>query len=674
MKYIFFFFLFAVSHAGEAQITYSGKKPGKAMASANNNEVSLANDVLQLKFDSRQGKLSVTSFTDKPTNRSIQFAKDAPLFSIVLPDGTRLTSAAFVIKSPIREETIVPSSGAAVASHKLPGKKISAVFENSKIGLSVEWTAELRDGSNYVREICNFLASRPLEIAKFEMVAIPSSMEMKQVGTVDGSPMSDGDMFFAVEHPLAKIEKTDAASIALLPRSLPLIEDSTFVVSAVWGVAPKDQLRRGFLYYVERERANPYHQFLHYNSWYDLSYEDRTLNDSLCLDRIKVFGDSLITKRGVRMDAFLFDDGWDDYKTLWQFNSGFPNGFTNLRNAAAKYHAGIGVWMSPWGGYDIRKPQRLAYGAKQDPPFETNENGFSLAGPVYYKRFSEVTANFITKYNVSIFKFDGVGAGNGSSGATGQYQRDIESLIRLINGLRSLKPDIFLSLTIGTWPSVYWLSYGDVIWRAGNDTGIRGKGSKRQQWMNYRDAETYKNVVERAPLYPLGSLMYHGLCIADAGLPGTFEMDNKDVADEMWSFFATGTSLEEMYVNPHKLSSQQWDELKKAITWARQHAHLMPDVHWIGGDPAKEEVYGYAAWSNNAGYLTLRNPSDQEQTFIVDAKKVFELPSDANAKFLFLDARAEASDHKKHVVGNGQSITVKLQPFQFMVLDAQSIK
>lgn len=599
---------------------------------------------------------------------------DAPLFSIVLPDGTRLTSAAFVIKSPIREETIVPSSGAAVASHKLPGKKISAVFENSKIGLSVEWTAELRDGSNYVREICNFLASRPLEIAKFEMVAIPSSMEMKQVGTVDGSPMSDGDMFFAVEHPLAKIEKTDAASIALLPRSLPLIEDSTFVVSAVWGVAPKDQLRRGFLYYVERERANPYHQFLHYNSWYDLSYEDRTLNDSLCLDRIKVFGDSLITKRGVRMDAFLFDDGWDDYKTLWQFNSGFPNGFTNLRNAAAKYHAGIGVWMSPWGGYDIRKPQRLAYGAKQDPPFETNENGFSLAGPVYYKRFSEVTANFITKYNVSIFKFDGVGAGNGSSGATGQYQRDIESLIRLINGLRSLKPDIFLSLTIGTWPSVYWLSYGDVIWRAGNDTGIRGKGSKRQQWMNYRDAETYKNVVERAPLYPLGSLMYHGLCIADAGLPGTFEMDNKDVADEMWSFFATGTSLEEMYVNPHKLSSQQWDELKKAITWARQHAHLMPDVHWIGGDPAKEEVYGYAAWSNNAGYLTLRNPSDQEQTFIVDAKKVFELPSDANAKFLFLDARAEASDHKKHVVGNGQSITVKLQPFQFMVLDAQSIK
>lgn len=674
MKYIFVFLLAIAWHFSGAQITYSGTKPGKAVASKKGKELTLANDVLNLKFENRQGTLSVVSFADRPVNRSIAFGEGAPLFSIVLADGTKLSSRDFTIKEPAHIQGIVPASGTAVASRKQPGKRISVHFENAKLGLSVEWTAELHDGSNYVRQVCRFLASRPIEISRFEMIAIPSSVEMQQVGVVDGSPMSNGDMFFAVEHPLAKIEKTGTASTAFLPRSLPLIADSSFIVSAVWGVSPKDQLRRGFLYYVERERANPYHQFLHYNSWYDLSYEDRTLNDSLCLDRIKMFGDSLITKRGVRMDAFLFDDGWDDYKTLWQFNSGFPNGFTNLRNAAAKYHAGIGVWMSPWGGYDIRKPQRLAYGAKQNPPFETNENGFSLAGPVYYKRFSEVTANFITRYNVSIFKFDGVGAGNGTSGATGQYQRDIESLIRLINGLRALKPDLFLSLTIGTWPSVYWLNYGDVIWRAGDDTGLKGKGSKRQQWMNYRDAETYSNVVERAPLYPLGSLMYHGLCIADAGLPGTFEMDNKDVADEMWSFFATGTSLEEMYVNPHKLSSQQWDYLKKAITWARRQAHLMTDVHWIGGDPGKEEVYGYAAWSNNEGYLTLRNPSDQVQTFTVDSRKVFDLPGGANAKFNFIDARAQADDHKQHIVGSGESVTVTLQPFQFMVLDAHAVK
>ena len=35
-------------------------------------------------------------------------------------------------------------------------------------------------------------------------------------------------------------------------------------------------------------------------------------------------------KRGVKLDSFLFDDGWDDHASLWGFNSGFPNGFTPL--------------------------------------------------------------------------------------------------------------------------------------------------------------------------------------------------------------------------------------------------------------------------------------------------------------------------------------------------------
>jgi hypothetical protein len=100
----------------------------------------------------------------------------------------------------------------------------------------------------------------------------------------------------------------------------------------------------------------------------------------------------------------------------------------------------------------------------------------------------------------------------------------------------------------------------------------------------------------------------------------------------------------------------------------------MPDVHWIGGDPAKDEVYGYAAWSNNEGYLTLRNPSDHEQTFRVDAKSVFALPVMANPRYNFFDARAEADDHKKHIVGSGSSVSIILQPFEFKVLDAHAVK
>ena len=478
-------------------------------------------------------------------------------------------------------------------------------------------------------------------------------------------------MFFALEHPMSQVEQNPSHSTIFLLRSEPL-SVSPFTTSSVWGVTPVNQMRRGFLYYVERERAKAYHQFLHYNSWYDLSYADRTLNDSLCLDRIKVYGDSLVTKRHTKMKAFLMDDGWDDYKTLWRFNSGFPNGFANLKEAAGALDAGIGVWLSPWGGYDVRKPQRIEYGKKQNPPFETNENGFTLTGHVYYNRFKEITSDFIKKYNISIFKFDGVGAGNGASGGSLAYQKDIEAFLMLLTELRKLKPDLFLSLTIGTWPSVYWLKYGDATWRAGDDTGLEGKGSLRNQWITYRSAETYKNIVLRSPLYPLNAVMYHGITIAGQGIPGKLEMDPESIADEIWSFFGTGTNLQEMYINPHKLKSADWDCLAKAVGWARENENVMADVHWVGGDPAKEQVYGYAAWGRDRGILSLRNPSSEKKSFLVDVSKVFELPAGFQNNYLFFDARAEAVNNKMPIVGSGKSFTIALNPFEVKVMTARA--
>lgn len=41
--------------------------------------------------------------------------------------------------------------------------------------------------------------------------------------------------------------------------------------------------------------------------------------------------------------------------------------------------AGIGVWLSPWGGYGQAKEERLQAAAREG--YETNAMGFSLAGP-----------------------------------------------------------------------------------------------------------------------------------------------------------------------------------------------------------------------------------------------------------------------------------------------------
>jgi hypothetical protein len=656
------------------QAIYPGDQPGQAVIyKASDNQVILENNILKFTLINNVERIGLNSFEDKITHEQLNF-KAFPIFELVLRDGNILSSNDFTILNSCILPDNTEETKPAATTGNLPGKIYGADLANQKYNLKIHWEVILKNDANYILQFFTLAAKDTVKISKIGLVKIPGIINARVEGTVDGSPLVHRNMFFAVEHPMSQIDRSPSWSTVFLSRTAPLTPAQSLTVSAVWGVTPVNQLRRGFLYYVERERARPYHQMLHYNSWYDLSWEDRILNDSLCLDRIHAYRDSLIVKRNVKMNAFLFDDGWDDYRTVWQFHSQFPQGFTNLRKAAEAVGAGIGVWMSPWGGYDIRKPQRLEYGAKQNPPFETNENGFTLTGPVYYNYFRNVAYDFIKKYGVSIFKLDGVGEGNEASGANLAYQEDIEAFLRFTGELRKIKPDIYLSLTIGTWPSVYFLKYGDATWRSGDDTGIGGKGSRRQRWMNYRDSVTYTNVVKRAPLFPLNSIMYHGICIGNVGIPGTLEMDDKVIADEIWSFFGSGTSLQEMYINPHKLNTANWDCLANAINWAKENENVLVDAHWVGGDPGKGQVYGIAAWSPEKAVLTLRNPSDERKIFNVKVMDVFELPDYVKSDFIFYDARTAKTDNKKLPLAQGRSFQITLEPFEVKVFDAMPVK
>jgi len=227
-------------------------------------------------------------------------------------------------------------------------------------------------------------------------------------GDVWGSPATVDNVFLACESPLANNQVTEDHIRCWLSHKRPLEAGESLRCRSVVGAAPPGQMRRAFLCYIESERPRPYQPFLHYNSWYDIAWDDRKFNEKESLAVIDLFGEELIRKRGVTFDSFVFDDGWDDNRTLWKFHKGFPQGFTPLKDAVAKYGSAVGVWMSPWGGYGEAQNQRLQYGRTQG--FETNSHGFSLAGPKYYARFRDICLEMIDKYGANNFKFDGVGA------------------------------------------------------------------------------------------------------------------------------------------------------------------------------------------------------------------------------------------------------------------------
>ena len=672
MKKLSFILLLLVGLGVSAYaVDYPGKAPGAAVVTINPATISLQNNVLKQTWTVINNKIIPGKLTDIQGKTSIDLSA-AELFNVIV-DGKLLKSSELKMQKAPVEYKLVPNKETGQLAQSLGGKAVRAVFSSKNGKLIVQWTAILRDGSNYIQQQLVFSTHQP-ELNVSEYYFELQTPGKASAGTVDGSPVTFGNFFFASENPMTKItlqqnEKTNLVQFRL-PRYSGLSNTDPFTTTFTTGVAPKNQMRRGFLYYIERERAHPYVQYAHYNSWFDLSYSELKLNEKACLDVIQHIGDSLEVKRGVALSGFVFDDGWDDNSTLWQFNSGFPKGFGPLTAEAKKYKSDIGMWISPWGGYNPEKAERLKYGATQG--FETNENGFSLSGPKYYSRFKEVCLNRIQKNGASYFKFDGIGAANGLN--ANKFEKDIDALFRLTGELRAAKPELFINMTVGTWPSPFFLWYANSIWRGSDDVNYMGQGTKRQQWSNYRDAMTYENIVSKAPLYPLNSLMLHGICIAKNGNPNEMDHTTEDIRNEIHSYFGSGTGIQELYISWSLLNADVWDILAESILWSRAHKDILADTHWIGGDPGKGEVYGWAAWNNNKATLTLRNPSNKPASIRIDIATAFELPANAATKYVLKSPwKADVAKPEINAIA-GKTVTFELKPFEVLTFDALAPK
>jgi hypothetical protein len=127
--------------------------------------------------------------------------------------------------------------------------------------------------------------------------------------------------------------------------------------------------------------------------------------------------------------------------------------------------------------------------------------------------------------------------------------------------------------------------------------------------------------------------------------------------------------LQELYITPELLSAADWDTLAEAAKWARANAETLKDTHWVGGDPAKGEVYGWAAWSEDAAILTLRNPSDRAQTLGLDIGKALELPAGAGRRYV---ARSVWTGDAERVLKAGRVTRFKLKPFEVVTFEGEA--
>lgn len=625
-------------------------------------EFSLATDSIAVTWSVSGGAFRALRVEDRLGSRTLPLNPEP--FSLVLQGGAVLKASEMRVAAAPRVERLEGDQRASRLAERLGGQQVTVALEDAQGRLSVTWRGVVRDGSTYVRQEVT-LRSAGAEVPVRQIVLVDQDLPNAAVfGVVQGSPIVAGNLFFGFEHPLAQSRVEANRARSLLRRTLPLRPGTAPAYSSVIGTTPAGQLRRGFLAYVERERAHPYRPFLHYNSWYDIGYFSQ-FDEAAALGVIEAYGTELVRSRGVQLDSFLFDDGWDDPRTLWRFHAGFPRGFTPLREAAARYGAAPGVWMSPWGGYGDPREQRLRFGREQG--YETNDEGFALSGPRYYARFRETALDMIRTYGIGQFKIDGTGS-TGSTVAGSQFDSDFDAAISLIAELRAEKPDLFVNLTTGTYPSPFWLRYADSTWRGGDDHEFAGVGTDRQRWITYRDGDTYGGVVRQGTLYPINSLMLHGLIYARRAR-GLMTDPAGDFTAEVRSYFGTGTQLQEMYVTPSLLTPANWDALAEAAKWSRRNADALVDTHWVGGDPWRLEPYGWASWTPAKGTLVLRNPKDVSQRLALDVAEAFELPAAAPRRWRARSPWAEDRGKAPFALVAGTPHVFRLAPFEVLTLD-----
>ena len=509
----------------------------------------------------------------------------------------------------------------------------------------------------------------PLKINKLTLATFtPRDInKVEVIGKVPGSPVAlDEDTLCGVEQPSFKMEKgpntvslTLDCDLTLTPGGRPL------VFRVMRGTFPKAQRRRAFNDYLEAERAAPSHAFLHYNGWYDFGTEP---TEAGMLEIMRQYA-AETEKRGITMDGYVLDDGWDEQKVAaWEPTpKKFPNGFKTMTEFSEKHGSSFGIWISPLGGY-YGVPERVE-SAKREGGMPKEATAFDLKYPEYYEWFKGRCMKLVKDNHCRYFKWDKAGEG---------VSMHFMELCRLAKELRAVEPRLMINVTVGTWPSPFWLNHIDCTWRTGTaDVFWYGKvGDKRDQWLTFRDTELYRCFVKKCPLYPLNSVMHHGIVMGTQYQGKTAAEAGPDLKREIRSYFALGPNMQEIYVDPKLVGPDFWDQLAESVKWFKRHEATLVDIHWVKGEPLvgdKLSPYMLAAWKDGDGTIYIRNPSDKEAELSFTLNEAFELDTleDANTSYSLKSAYADDKTAMPGSVKIGETVTFKLKPFQVLIIDSK---
>ncbi len=424
---------------------------------------------------------------------------------------------------------------------------------------------------------------------------------------------------------------------------------------------------------VDRVRPRPPSLVVLANNWYQLGYAG-LMDHGTVTAELSGFA-AVAARHGLPLDFYCLDDPWDGE---WAPASGlwgrlapgrFPGGLEGLLGHAPAGGGvgGLGLWVSPWGGYFDRHDQRVTWG--RDNGLETEEgppwDRLCPAGDAYASHLAESLAAH-TRAGVRYWKLDGVqfdcrrpdhGHPVGPGGRTHQMDR----FAALLDGIRAVDPGVVLAFTTGSNPSPWWLRHADFIWRGGldDDAPESYDGGRHERFATYIDGclDALRHTTVPVSAVVTFSVVENGArAYRDEGEgPKVWER-------HCWLMVGRGTHHHDLYVAPDSLSDGEWAALGRALAWGRANQAVLARSRMIGGHPQAGEPYGFLSSAGGRVVLCLRNPraAAQAMALVLDEGAVDLEPVWGRASAV--PARLAA----------GARADLELEPFEVVVVSGRS--
>ena len=630
--------------------------------------------------------IGTSSITNKLDGRTL-VPESAEAFVIELADGSRLAASGF---------SVVSVDDVSDAIRRDVSVRLRC--ENPAMEASVRYW--LGGDDFYTRKSVVLTPATDLAVASIEVESLDLAGAYQPYGISQitargagqwrpglGQPLytRESGTFWGLEYPAAVNRVTGSRLVCshLIGKTLP--GGKPFACrDSVFGVADSpDFVQDAFFDYIDRTRVRPLRLQTQYNSWFDFG---PGVDAAKFVSSVGTVHRELVAERGLPpLEAYVIDDGWQDKgadwsKGVWPVNGKFDPSFEGGFKAVAAAGSKLGLWLSPGAlfGASAAIPKMKSAGFRSLDPW------MSLRDPAYTDLLEKRMVE-LTRMGVGYFKLDGIfghlntrnfeieGFKGGEAELNDskydrqkiQYLGDgTDRLIRIFSAMAKADPEVYIVISNGAWLSPWWLQHIDSVWMI--NAGDAASGADRTGELVYRDKVYHQLAVEERTQFPLHSIFNHEP-------KKTSSEESKDSFRRyLYMNLSRGTGFIELYLKTPALKDYDWDVLAEGLHWAHAVFPTFKRSRMHGGDPGKREVYGYTAWTDRQGYISIHNPSSEARSHEITLDRRFGLSPESirNQTLFHLSSPLAGSlDGLPVEQRPGDVIRATLQPGEIRILN-----